>query len=507
MAFLQAGQAGTLQWDQANPSCILLDSYFEMGARDTAAEEIWLIYEYCDIIHETKWTKPIAWDQTNPMGCFVFGVYYAYSTYGLPFEAESRTANGVWDYICTYANVVETLNPSGQIVVDNSPNNSVITKPIEDSVSITVRYAATDPDGDLRGIRPQKWNASTNELETNGGVFETASGYSSEIVQTYTITDAGDYYFWMDIRDSRLQANNTHVGTAAWQSGYHITIKNENRAPEIVLDTVSHTDSGTVCGNGWAADPDDGAPVSRVEIWLDGVYKTNASLGGDRADVALYYDRSDYQYSGYAFSLTASGLQPGQHELLAKAFDTEGGSNESCKSFTVLPSVLPPQNLIATPLSSYSVRLEWNAVSGTGLIYELQRRDTASGYQQVAILGGGATGHVDSGLAALSTYAYRIRTVTSANLISVFSSEAVTTTLDSSQDPSDFINWALSYGLDPNQPGNDADGDGISNYDEYLVDSNPLSSDSCFHLILARPDGSHLGVNIGNWDISSAKNR
>lgn len=505
--YAQFCKAGTLQWDSTNPSCVLLDSYFTMGVRDTAAEEIWLVYEYNDIIHETKWTKPIAWNEINPRGCWADGVYYAYTTLGLPFEAESRTANGVWDQIYAYINVVETLNPSGQINIDNYPNNSVITKPTDGGVSITVQYKATDHDGDLRGIRPQKWNAASNELEVNSGAFETVSGYTGEIIRTYSITEPGEYYFWMDMRDARLLANGTHVSTAAWQSGYHLTIRNQNHAPEIVLDTVSSSASAVITGNGWAADPDDGAPVSRVEIWLDGVYKMNACLGEDRPDVALSQSRPDYRYSGYSFSLSSGGVALGQHELTVKAYDNEGASAECSRYFTVVPSIVTPQYLAATALSSYSIRLDWPDVAGSLGSYELQRRGTASEYEPVATLGGSATSHVDTGLTALSTYAYRIRAISPTNLVSGFSTEAVAATLDPSQNPTSFDEWARSYGLDPARPGDDTDGDGISNYNEYLTGSDPLSAASSFHLVLARPGGGYFGINTGSWIINPVSMR
>jgi hypothetical protein len=501
-------KAGTLQWDSTNPPCVLLNTTFGMGVHDSAADEIWLVAEINEVIYESKWTNHMSWSGGGPQGCMVSGSFFAYMTdYSYPFEAESCTAYGEWDQIYALVPILNSPDPIGAVAVDNHYRNAVIVKPPEESVTITVRYGASDPNGDLRGIRPQKWNASDNVLESNGGVFETVTGYSAEIVRTYTITDPGDYYFWLDMRDARLQANNTHASTAAWQSGYHITVKNENHAPNVVLDSVTVSGTGSISGNGWAADQEDGAPVSRVEIWLDGVHEMNASLGGDRPDVALDFNRSDYRYSGYNFILSANNLQPGQHELLAKAFDSEGLSSE-CQGFlTYVPPNTPPpapQGFSATALASYSIRLDWQAVTGSGITYELHRWNTASGYQLLASLAGGITGHVDTGLDAVTAYTYRIRAVSSANGPSAFSSDAVATTLNQSQDPADFSGWAQAHGLDPNAPNADTDGDGISNYNEYLMGTNPLSPGSGFHLIIAGPGGGYLGINTNSWEIAPA---
>lgn len=113
-----------------------------------------------------------------------------------------------------------------------------------------------------------------------------------------------------------------------------VTFTVVNSPPDASLDTVTYG-NGWITGNGWAADPENGTPVNRVEIFLDGVYKLNASLGGDRVDVSNAYGRSDYRYSGTNFSFNASGVTPGAHTVLARAFDNYGAYTDRTKSVTV----------------------------------------------------------------------------------------------------------------------------------------------------------------------------
>lgn len=79
-------------------------------------------------------------------------------------------------------------------------------------------------------------------------------------------------------------------------------------------------------GSGWAADHEMGAPVSRVDILVNGNDVGDASLGGYRPDVASFHGRSDFTYSGWSFSWNTSGLSAGTHSLEFRAWDNQGAS-------------------------------------------------------------------------------------------------------------------------------------------------------------------------------------
>lgn len=84
-------------------------------------------------------------------------------------------------------------------------------------------------------------------------------------------------------------------------------------------NTVAQSDSLVV--SGWAADPQQGAPVSQVQILIDGSVAGNATLGGPRPDIAAGYTSADLN-SGWTFSYAASGLSLGTHSVTAVVYDS-----------------------------------------------------------------------------------------------------------------------------------------------------------------------------------------
>lgn len=115
-----------------------------------------------------------------------------------------------------------------------------------------------------------------------------------------------------------------------------------NVLPTGFVDSI--TPSATVpvvTGTGWAADPDDGSPVSRVEIRIDGTTVMNATLGGSRTDVANAYGRPDYANCGWSFSYDVTSVAAGTHTVTAVAYDTSGGSAQLGNSFPFTRAAQP----------------------------------------------------------------------------------------------------------------------------------------------------------------------
>src|SRR4029078_7257177 len=86
-----------------------------------------------------------------------------------------------------------------------------------------------------------------------------------------------------------------------------------NSPPDGYLDSAlgptntSTVPAGTVLTvKGWAADLEDGAPVTKVEVRIDGIVVGNATLGFARNDVATYYGRPAWTNSGWQFQTTPS---------------------------------------------------------------------------------------------------------------------------------------------------------------------------------------------------------
>jgi streptogramin lyase len=95
--------------------------------------------------------------------------------------------------------------------------------------------------------------------------------------------------------------------------------------------TVAQGDNLLV--QGWAADPQQGAPVSTVTILIDGTAVGNATLGLARPGVAATYHNSAYLNSGWTFTAPASGLAAGTHEVTVVAYDSLGLSNQIGTAF------------------------------------------------------------------------------------------------------------------------------------------------------------------------------
>jgi hypothetical protein len=86
--------------------------------------------------------------------------------------------------------------------------------------------------------------------------------------------------------------------------------------------TVAQSDNLLV--SGWAADPQDGAPVTIVRILIDGQVAGSATLGQARHDVAAAYNKPAYLNSGWSFTYAASSLSVGTHTVTATAYDSLG---------------------------------------------------------------------------------------------------------------------------------------------------------------------------------------
>jgi hypothetical protein len=88
--------------------------------------------------------------------------------------------------------------------------------------------------------------------------------------------------------------------------------------------TVSQSDSIKV--RGWVADPNDGAPLSNVTVYIDGTSIGTPTLGIARRDVAAVLNNSAYLNSGYQLLYPASSLSPGLHGVTVVAVDSGGRS-------------------------------------------------------------------------------------------------------------------------------------------------------------------------------------
>jgi phospholipase C len=92
--------------------------------------------------------------------------------------------------------------------------------------------------------------------------------------------------------------------------------------------TANVPPSTTMVVAGWAADREDGSPVAKVQVYLDGTYVGNATLGYTRQDVANGYNNQNYVRSGWELDYNIGNLAGGSHQFTAVAYDSAGASTQ-----------------------------------------------------------------------------------------------------------------------------------------------------------------------------------
>ena len=93
---------------------------------------------------------------------------------------------------------------------------------------------------------------------------------------------------------------------------------------------------------GWAADPEDGAPVTKVQVLIDGSVVGNATLGDVRTDVATAFGNAAYTNSGWHFTYNIGSLAVGTHAVTAVAYDSVGGNKQIGSAGITVTANHPP---------------------------------------------------------------------------------------------------------------------------------------------------------------------
>ena len=85
---------------------------------------------------------------------------------------------------------------------------------------------------------------------------------------------------------------------------------------------------------GWAVST---APLSRIEVWIDGKYEFNAPYGGQRLDVGTAFpDVRSSAESGFSLAFNYGDLEAGFHEIAVVAVTISGESTTSAANFEVV---------------------------------------------------------------------------------------------------------------------------------------------------------------------------
>jgi RHS repeat-associated protein len=94
------------------------------------------------------------------------------------------------------------------------------------------------------------------------------------------------------------------------------------------------------------------ATITRVEIWIDSKLQGAAQLGIARQDVANAYQNQNCLNSGWSYSGTITGVDPGPHLVFVRAYDHSGGSIQLQQTplITVSGNMLPSS--VTNPLAT-----------------------------------------------------------------------------------------------------------------------------------------------------------
>ena len=120
---------------------------------------------------------------------------------------------------------------------------------------------------------------------------------------------------------------------SACSQDYSKNFKTPNEAPKGFYDVAKY-ENGLFTGVGWSADKEDGAPLKKVMVYVDGKAVGEAKFILDRPDVADAYKDSRWQKSGWQVSARIP-LSKGPHTSIAISYDKKEALMVSQKDFII----------------------------------------------------------------------------------------------------------------------------------------------------------------------------
>ena len=234
-----------------------------------------------------------------------------------------------------------------------------------------------------------------------------------------------------------------------------------NQAPVGSLDFVGNgadrsttiPQYGGLAASGWVFDPEDGSPITQLQVLLDGKLIANATLGFTRADVAAAYGNPAYTNSGWLFNYNVGALAVGTHTVVFLAYDSVGGvTNLGSRSITIAPnppfgvvdfvgnasngtSVVPQNSVLSasgwaadmlygSPITQVQVLIDGAAVGSATL--GVARPDVAAAYGNSAYLNSGWTFGYNIGTLATGTHTVSVIGTNAAALQTTLGTRSIT---------------------------------------------------------------------------------
>ena len=153
-----------------------------------------------------------------------------------------------------------------------------------------------------------------------------------------------------------------------------------------------------------------------IEVWQDALPSYAGGPGGGFkiADVTLNYTPADFtDYVNNTVSV-ASGYLTGVHDLYILAAPTTSGDgdigNVNWFQFSLPSSSTPaPSNLSVASGGNGQLNLSWTNNASNADLVKVERARDGVDFEQIAVLPASSSSYTDSGLAANTSYTYRVR--------------------------------------------------------------------------------------------------
>lgn len=142
---------------------------------------------------------------------------------------------------------------------------------------------------------------------------------------------------------------------------------------------------------GWAVASKD---IEKVEIWIDGAYAFDAPYGAERTDVGDRFPEVEKATeSGFSLAFNYNLLEPGEHNITARAYDLDGTTLDSSIKFSVTRFHKPfirsgdTVDLSAAQCNVSDAQISLSNASIDGQVYNvlLDWRTAAQGFEIIEI--------------------------------------------------------------------------------------------------------------------------
>jgi hypothetical protein len=347
-------------------------------------------------------------------------------TVGYSAEIYSYYGESDWSSHSVTVNGAPANNPpSAWVTVDGWSHGATVTRPYGGSVSVTVRYKASDPDNNLARIRPQVWHPS-GYLNNNGGNFIGQSGGYGEVAWTVNLNENGNWHFWTDAEDT----NNVFVNSGAWTAGFRLTVVEgapPNTPPTVVLhspsaQTIYLNQALTITSQ--ATDPDNNIAHHNLDIQRpDGSWNWQGGFANGHPYTGGYNGSPGNSNRSASFTFN----QLGTWYVRSAAADSSGWYHSATVAINVInvPDTTPPNppaNLQISNPSSSGFTASWTVPSGEA-VTGYRVRLNSGGFTEI----GNVLSHNFTGLTANTSYTVEVQARDAAGNWSGSASYGVTT--------------------------------------------------------------------------------